>query len=98
MGSLGLLDGGSWFMQFDSTVVSTNPAGGSSIFFPTPYPNGLITFVPTGGDVATGVKGVIVTPIGGQYALDHVGIICHNSDGTPIGSSLVRVNWFAWGT
>lgn len=88
---------GGIFMQYGSSVVTTNAGGQQGIAFPTPFTGLPYTVIPTLGD----------TPTGGRV-LYHVQTFLANSSftielrdsttGATVAGAAIRVNWVAFGT
>lgn len=78
------------FIQAGTVVATVSTAGdGMNVTFPVPFPNGLISFVPTNGDAGSGprVRGAV------NPALTGCGVKWENVSE----SGLLRANWFAAG-
>lgn len=105
-----VLDGGSpaagtnFMMQAGSTLLDTDNSGFAQLSFPTPFPNGLLAFIPSNGDMNLdraiqaglifGVAGG--TPWGtGNRTRAVVSVERYN--GAPQANSRVRCNWIAIG-
>ncbi len=85
-------------LQGGTDVTQTNGAGGFAINYPIPFPTGLITVVPIGGDIiAPFPTGMNITLIADQTTiLSSFGGVAQRPDGTGI-EGLIRINWLAAG-
>lgn len=83
-----------FYLQCGTDVFTTNASGGAAVTFGTPFPTGLVAFLPTVGD--NNVAGIFVQAISAQTSASGVGVEIFNASG-PVGNAAVRVNWAAIG-
>lgn len=95
-------DGFLW--QAGSTLVETDLSGFARITFPTPFPNALLTFIPSNGDMnldraiqAALTIGVAGGSPHGTGTKQDVVVSVERYNGAPQTSSKIRVNWIAIG-
>jgi hypothetical protein len=81
--------------QFGSEVVTTDAGGGFSIFFPTPFPNGLARVLLTPGDNNVSIG--MITNIQANHTLARAYGLARNNVGTAIDSGTVRIEFDAIG-
>ena len=93
-----------FLIQAGSTLLDTDNSGFARITFPTPFPNSLLTFIPSNGDMNLdraiqaglifGVAGG--SPHGTGTKVDVV-VSVERYNGAPQANSRVRCNWVAYG-